>query len=74
MSQKRATARRRIVVRQFEPNRLAGEIMVQAYRQVIPGHVRVMAAEREADEPGAERPPTEVGLVIGSITNEAVAG
>jgi hypothetical protein len=73
MTQKRATARRWTVIRQFEPNRLAGEIMARAYGQVIPGHVRVMAAEREADEPGGERPPAE-GLVVEPMTNEAVAG
>jgi len=72
MAHQQATARRRTVQRQFEPNRLAFEIMVRAYAQVIPGHVRVIAAEPGEDEPAAHL-PARPGLVIGPITNEEVA-
>src|SRR5574341_1270199 len=42
MNQKRQTKRRWIVHRQFEPTRLSPAILVQAYAQIVPLHVRVL--------------------------------
>jgi hypothetical protein len=42
MNKKRATKKRWTVHREFEPNRLSADIMIQAYAQLIPPQVRVI--------------------------------
>jgi len=42
MSQKRATQRRWIVHRTFEPDRLSPATLIQAYTQLVPYHIRVL--------------------------------
>jgi hypothetical protein len=47
MSKKRATQRRWIVHRSFEPNRLSPTFLAQAYEKLIPHHIRVIHFETE---------------------------
>lgn len=42
MNRKAATQKRWTVHREFEPNRLSADIMIQAYAQLIPPQVRVV--------------------------------
>jgi hypothetical protein len=42
MSKKRATQRRWIVHRSYEPNRLSPTFLAQAYEKIIPQYVRVI--------------------------------
>jgi hypothetical protein len=42
MSPKRATQRRWIVHRTFEPDRLSSATLVQAYAYIVPYHIRVL--------------------------------
>jgi hypothetical protein len=42
MSPKRATQRRWIVHRTFEPDRLSSTTLVQAYAHIVPYHIRVL--------------------------------
>ena len=42
MSQKRATQRRWMVHRKFEPDRLSPATLVQAYAHLVPPHIRVL--------------------------------
>jgi hypothetical protein len=61
MNQKQQTKRRWIVHRQFEANRLSPVILVQAYAQVVPPHVRVLRVPTGSSEaPGQrfDRPPS----------------
>ena len=60
MNKRRATKKRWIVHRKFEPNRLSTDIMVQAYAQIIPQHVRVVRlGVSQAETPGdrSQKPP-----------------
>jgi hypothetical protein len=47
MSKKRATQRRWIVHRSYEPNRLSPTFLAQAYEKIIPQSVRVIRFESE---------------------------
>lgn len=42
MNQKRATQRRWIVHRTFEPDRLSSTTLIQAYAHIVPSHIRVL--------------------------------
>lgn len=42
MKQKRATQRRWIVHRRFEPDRLSPATLIQAYAHIVPYHIRVL--------------------------------
>ncbi len=42
MSQKRATQRRWMVHRKFEPDRLSPTMLVKAYAHLVPPHIRVL--------------------------------
>ena len=53
MSKKRATQRRWIVHRSFEPNRLSSTILAQAYEKIVSHQIRVIRFE--ADQAGRER-------------------
>jgi hypothetical protein len=55
MSQKRQTKRRWIVHRQFEANRLSPAILVQAYAQIVPPHVRVLRLPAGSSEAPQQR-------------------
>lgn len=85
MSQKRATQRRWIVHRTFEPDRLSPATLIQAYSQIVPAHIRVLAlppALLAAAEPASlnDQPSPQItdltgsqlepALVIGSITKQ----
>jgi hypothetical protein len=56
MSQKQQTKRRWIVHRQFEPNRLSLAILVEAYTQIVPPHVRVLRLPADSPETPGQRP------------------
>ncbi len=57
MSKKRATQRRWIVHRSFEPNRLSSTILAQAYEKIVSHQIRVIRfeADQAADQRGRER-------------------
>jgi hypothetical protein len=59
MSQKRATQRRWIVHRTFEPDRLSSMTLIQAYAHLVPAHIRVLrlpAAKSAAEGDPDARP------------------
>jgi hypothetical protein len=55
MSRKRATQRRWMVKRTFEPDRLSPATLVQAYGQLVPYHIRVLPLPLSSVE--AQAPP-----------------
>lgn len=61
MSQQRATQRRWMVHRTFEPDRLSSTTLVQAYAHLVPAHMRVLRlppARSEAEAcPAARQVP-----------------
>jgi hypothetical protein len=80
MNQKQQTKRRWIVHRQFEANRLSPGILVQAYAQVVPPHVRVLrlpegsseAAQQQFEGPLSK--PAESQTVVESAKGSDGAG
>lgn len=62
MSQKRATQRRWIVHRTFEPDRLSSTTLIQAYAHLVPAHIRVLrlpaAKPAEGDPDARPAPPS----------------
>jgi len=88
MSQKRATQRRWIVYRTFEPDRLSSATLVQAYSQLVPAHIRVLRLPPvlgPAEAPLNDQRPAQIiesigpqlelapALVIEAITKQEVA-
>jgi hypothetical protein len=62
MKQKRATQRRWIVHRRFEPDRLSPTTLIQAYAHIVPYHIRVLhlpPARSEAAEVFPEQRQTQ---------------
>jgi hypothetical protein len=62
MKQKRATQRRWIVHRRFEPDRLSPTTLIQAYAHIVPYHIRVLRlppARSEAAEVSPEQKQTQ---------------
>jgi len=67
MSRKRATQRRWMVQRTFEPDRLSPTTLVQAYGQLVPYHIRVLGlpltvVEAETPPDPGPVPPNDPGL------------
>lgn len=50
MSPQRATRRRWMVQRRFEPDRLSSATLVQAYAHLVPFHIRVLRLPLPASE------------------------
>jgi hypothetical protein len=80
MNQKQQTKRRWIVHRQFEANRLSPVILVQAYAQVVPSHVRVLrlpAGSSEAPQQQFDGPlskPVESQAIVESAKSSDCVG
>ena len=64
MKQKRATQRRWIVHRRFEPDRLSPTTLIEAYAHIVPYHIRVLRLppdRSEAAEVSPEQRQTQQG-------------
>ncbi len=73
MEPKRQRSRRWIVQRKFEPNRLAGEMLSQAYTQLVSLPVRVIEQREQVELRGLSENGKKTGvLVIAGITKKEV--
>jgi hypothetical protein len=62
MSQQRATQRRWMVQRTFEPDRLSATTLVQAYAHLVPYHIRVLRLPLASAAAEATQEPKQVHL------------
>jgi hypothetical protein len=71
MKQKRATQRRWIVDRRFEPDRLSPATLIQAYAHIVPYHIRVLRLPPARSE-AANVPPDERQIQQGGPTTPEI--